>query len=58
MKIITADAGLPAKTERGKSSMDTLVSVKNVTKTFPVGKTLLGKPDKFVHAVNNVSFDI
>ena len=38
--------------------MDTLVSVKNVTKTFPVGKTLLGKPDKFVHAVNNVSFDI
>ena len=38
--------------------MDTLVSVKNVTKTFLVGKTLLGKPDKFVHAVNNVSFDI
>ena len=38
--------------------MDTLVSEKNVTKTFPVGKTLLGKPDKFVHAVNNVSFDI
>lgn len=29
-----------------------------MTKTFPVGKTLLGKPDKFVHAVNNVSFDI
>ena len=38
--------------------MDTLVSVKNVTNTFPVGKTLLGKPDNFVHAVNNVSFDI
>ena len=32
--------------------------VKNVSKTFPVGKTLLGRPDKFVHAVNNVSFDI
>ena len=38
--------------------MGTIVSVKNVSKTFPVGKTLLGRPDKFVHAVNNVSFDI
>ena len=38
--------------------MDTLVSVKNVTKLPASGKTLLGKPDKFVHAVNNVSFDI
>ena len=38
--------------------MGTLVSVKNVSKTFPVGKNLFGKPDKFVHAVNNVSFDI
>lgn len=38
--------------------METIVSVKNVTKTFPVGKNLLGKPDKFVHAVNDVSFDI
>ena len=37
--------------------MGTIVSVKNVSKTFPVGKTLLGRPDKFVHAVNNVSFD-
>lgn len=38
--------------------MEALVSVKNVSKTFAVGKTLLGRPDKFVHAVNNVSFDI
>ena len=35
-----------------------LLSLKNVSKTFPVGKTLLGKPTKFVHAVNNVSFDV
>lgn len=38
--------------------MDPLVSVKNISKTFPVGKTLFGKPEKFVHAVNHVSFDI
>ncbi len=38
--------------------MAELVSVKNVSKTFPVGKTLFGRPNKFVHAVNNVSFDI
>jgi len=35
-----------------------LLSLKNVSKTFPVGKTLFGKPTKFVHAVNNVSFDV
>ena len=38
--------------------MEKIVSLKNVTKTFPVGKSLLGKPTKFVHAVNNVSFDV
>lgn len=38
--------------------METIVSVKNVSKTFPAGKNLLGRPNKFVHAVNNVSFDI
>lgn len=38
--------------------MEPIVSVKNVSKTFTVGKNLLGRPDKFVHAVNNVSFDI
>ena len=35
-----------------------ILSLKNVTKTFPVGKTLLGKPLNFVHAVNDVSFDV
>ena len=35
-----------------------IVSLKQVSKAFPVGKNLLGRPDKFVHAVNNVSFDI
>ncbi len=38
--------------------MEPIVSVKNVTKTFTVGKTLFGRPNKVVHAVNNVSFDI
>jgi len=38
--------------------MEKIVSLKNISKTFPVGKSLLGKPTKFVHAVNNVSFDV
>ncbi|MGN0663474.1 MAG: ABC transporter ATP-binding protein [Negativibacillus sp.] len=38
--------------------MEKILSLKNVSKTFPVGKSLLGKPTKFVHAVNNVSFDV
>jgi peptide/nickel transport system ATP-binding protein len=42
----------------GEIRMGTIVSVKNVSKIFPVGKNLFGKPDKFVHAVNDVSFDI
>lgn len=35
-----------------------MVSLKNVSKTFPVSKNLFGKPTKFVHAVNNISFDV
>ena len=35
-----------------------ILSLKNVSKTFPVGKSLLGRPTKFVHAVNDVSFDV
>lgn len=35
-----------------------ILSLKNVSKTFPVGKSLLGKPTNFVHAVNNISFDV
>ncbi len=38
--------------------MKKIVSLKNVSKTFPVGKNLFGRADKFVHAVNNISFDI
>lgn len=38
--------------------MEKMVSLKNVSKTFPAGKSLLGKPTKFVHAVNHVSFDV
>lgn len=38
--------------------MEKIVSLKNVSKTFTVGKNLLGKGTKFVHAVNNVSFDV
>ncbi len=37
--------------------MTPLVSVKNVSKKFPVSKSLLGK-QRFVHAVNDISFDI
>lgn len=35
-----------------------ILSLKNVSKTFPAGKSLFGKPTKFVHAVNNISFDV
>ena len=35
-----------------------LLSVKNVSKAFPVGKNFFGRANKFVHAVNDVSFDI
>ena len=35
-----------------------LLSVRNLSKQFPVGKSFFGRPNKWVHAVNNVSFDI
>lgn len=35
-----------------------LLSVKNLTKRFPVGKNFFGKANKFVHATNDVSFDV
>ena len=37
--------------------MTPLLSVKNVTKTFPAGRGKNGKKAR-VHAVNNISFDI
>ena len=42
----------------GDSSTAPLLSVRNLSKRFPVGKSFFGKPKKWVHAVNNVSFDI
>ena len=42
----------------GDSSTEPLLSVRNLSKRFPVGKSFFGKPNKWVHAVNNVSFDI
>ena len=36
---------------------ETLVSVKNISKTFAANKGMFSKK-KFVHAVNDVSFDI
>ena len=35
-----------------------IIQVKNLTKHFPVKKTKLFEPRSFVHAVNDVSFDI
>lgn len=35
-----------------------LLRVKHVSKRFPVGKTFFGRPKKFVHATNDVSFDV
>jgi peptide/nickel transport system ATP-binding protein len=35
-----------------------LVSVKNLTVSFPSVKNLFGKPSQYVHAVHNVSFDV
>ena len=35
-----------------------LVSVKHLSKRFPVSKNFFGRATKFVHAVNDVTFDI
>ncbi len=35
-----------------------LLSVKHLSKRFPVGKDFFGRPNAFVHAANDVSFDI
>ena len=40
------------------AATEPLLSVKNLSKRFPVGKNFFGKANKWVHAVNNVSFDI
>lgn len=40
------------------TAQEPLLSVRHLSKKFPVGKTFFGKPKSFVHAVNDVSFDI
>lgn len=38
--------------------MNKLVDLQHVTKTFPAEKSLFGRPSRFVHAVNDVSFSV
>ena len=35
-----------------------ILQIKNLSTSFPVNKGLFGKPTSFVHAVDNVSFDV
>lgn len=37
---------------------ETILQIKNLTKTFPVKRSLWGKTKSFVHAVNDVSFEL
>ena len=43
---------------RASAAERPLVSVKHLSKRFPVSKNFFGRPTKFVYAVNDVSFDI
>ncbi|MCI6604040.1 MAG: ATP-binding cassette domain-containing protein [Clostridiales bacterium] len=38
--------------------MNSFLEVKNVCKKFPAGKDLFGRANRFVHAVNHLSFEI
>ena len=38
--------------------MNTFLELKNISKKFPAGKDLFGRPNRFVHAVNNISFKV
>lgn len=49
-----SSAAVPAPLPEAKP----LISVKNLSISFPSGKNFLGKPVQYVHAVNNVSFDV
>ena len=44
--------------ERDSPGSRTLVSAQGLTKLFPVSRGWLGKPKSFVHAVDDVSFDL
>ena len=48
--IVERDPNAPAE--------DVLLELRNLKKNFVVGRTLLGKPNKFLHAVYNVSFSL
>ena len=48
--IVERDPNAPAE--------DVLLELRNLKKNFVVGRTLLGKPNKFLHAVDNVSFSL
>lgn len=38
--------------------MNHFLEVKHVSKKFPAGKDLFGRPNRFVHAVNDISFTV
>ena len=38
--------------------MNNFLEVKNVSKRFPAGKDLFGRANRFVHAVNDISFTV
>ena len=57
-KTIVEEETVSAPVTVEKPQTDVLLSVKNLKKYFPVAKNLVGKPTKFLHAVDNVSFEL
>ncbi len=53
-QIIATASNLPLKEQTG----DILIEVKNLSVWFPAKKTFFGKPLQFIHAVDDVSFDV
>ncbi len=49
---------ISAPVAQEKPQGDVLLEVKNLKKYFPVAKNLVGKPTKYLHAVDNVSFKL
>ena len=48
--FVTRDPNAPAD--------DVLLELRNLKKNFVVGTNLFGKPNRFLHAVDNVSFSL
>ena len=48
--VVTRDPNAPAE--------DVLLELRNLKKNFVVGTNLFGKPNRFLHAVDNVSFSL